>query len=454
MVGNCALFLLLASFPIWGQTGSSAMASAGTQSIGDTIKNGGANEDSHPIYLIYIHGINQVGAGDSILLRKGICKYLGECSVTYEGRVYADGGPFAIDQHPPGITYMEVPVWRTQEEWNASSPFIDRYKMVGHDHVPIILDEYNWWPLVYPLKCKWLVPNDALLTGPAKNWIDVCSPPAGNRPDPDHPGRYLAYSWIGSAEAARLKHMSRHAALANRALKNGLMDWGIGDAVMALGPMQEILTAGIRQLLRNTIADAGVAVQTMKADDTGPDFSVITHSLGSYLALAAIDSDWIGPQNPELAGFVMSPEDKITIDYFSAHATGFFFLANQLRLVELAGLSAPIQVPNSSPASPEPPRTSSASITHWRDAREAFLQHHFSMSPTPQIVAWSDPNDLLSWDVPDIEGITIVNLHVRNSGFRVAWLIVSPNSAHANYGKNQKILKLILKPNPKAGKQP
>jgi hypothetical protein len=69
--------------------------------------------------------------------------------------------------------------------------------------------------------------------------------------------------------------------------------------------------------------------------------------------------------------------------------------------------------------------------------------------PTPQIIAWSDPNDLLSWDVPNIEGVDVVNIHVRNSGFKILPFLVLPNSAHANYAKNQKILSRIFKPNPK-----
>lgn len=447
-VNEFAAFLFLACLPIWGQTGSAAKASAGTESIGDAVKEEDALAHSQPIYVIYIHGIGQAGPGDSRLLRKGICKYLGECNETPLGRVYADGGRFAIDQPPPRLMYMQVPVWKTQQEWNASSPFIERYKIIGHGHVPIIVDEYNWWPLAYPLKCKWLVPDDASLAGPAKDVIDVCSPPKGNQPDPNHPGRYLAYDWIESPVAAKLKHMPRHAALANRGLKNGLMDWGIGDAVMALGPMQEILTAGIRQLLTKTIEGAGVDSQTMRPGDAGPDFFVITHSLGSYLALAAIDSNLLGPQNPELAEFVMNPEDKLTIDYFSAHTTGFYFLANQLRLLELAGLSAPAQPPDGSPSGTEVGQTKPASIAHWANMRQAFLQHHSSTVPRPQIIAWSDPNDLLSWDVPDIEGVNVVNLHVRNPGFRIAPFIVSPSAAHASYAKNPKIVSRIFKPHP------
>ena len=227
----CALLLTLASLPLWGQTGPGTAASSGTQSIGDSVKTEDKVNASQPIYVIYVHGINQVGPGDSLLLRKGICKYLGECTVTQLGRFYADSGPFAINHLPPKIAYMEVPVWKTEQEWNASSPFIDRYKIVGHGHVPIIVDEYNWWPLVYPLKCKWLVPNDASLTGPAKDWIDVCSPHGGTQPDPEHPGRFIAYSWIESPEGSKLKQMHSHAAWANRTLKNGS---SIGELEMPL----------------------------------------------------------------------------------------------------------------------------------------------------------------------------------------------------------------------------
>src|SRR5215469_7806364 len=132
---GCALLLLLASLPMWGQTGSGA----GIQSIGDAVKNEDKINHSQPIYVVYVHGINQVGPGDSLLLRKGICKYLGDCTVTPLGRVYADSGPFEIDHRPPRITYMGAPVWRTQQEWNASSPFIDRYRIVGGGHVPIVV---------------------------------------------------------------------------------------------------------------------------------------------------------------------------------------------------------------------------------------------------------------------------------------------------------------------------
>lgn len=68
----------------------------------------------------------------------------------------------------------------------------------------------------------------------------------------------------------------------------------------------------------------------------------------------------------------------------------------------------------------------------------------------PQIVAWSDPNDLLSWNVPDIDGVHVVNVPVHNAAFKLPPLLVSPTGAHANYAQNRKILRAIFAPSPQS----
>lgn len=438
-----AAMVLFASLHVRSQAPTSPAARTTTESVGDVVK----ASHAHPVHIVYVHGINQVGAGDSALLRKGICKYLGECTVTSLGRVYADGGPFILNHAPPNLVYMEEPIWNSSEDWNASAPFIDRYQLTGHGYVPIIVDEFNWWPLAYPLKCKWLIPHDADLAGPSKEQIETCSVPKGNQPDPDHAGRYLAYRWIDPAEAAKLEHKPRRAALLNRSLKSGLMDWGFGDAVMALGPMQEVLTSGIRQLLRKSLELAGVDLNKANPEDAGPEYFLIAHSLGSFLSLVAIDSDWLGPQSPELAEFAISPEEKLAVDYFSAHTTGLYFLANQVGLLELAEVSSPAGLPDHRSAGAPSNTATPTSLRHWQSERETFRLHH-AEAPSPQIIAWSDPDDLLSWDVPAIEGVHVENIHLRNSGFKMAPFIAFPTSAHANYAKNSKVLSRILKPTP------
>ncbi|MFZ0689749.1 MAG: hypothetical protein WAM68_07950 [Acidobacteriaceae bacterium] len=475
------LTLLLTAIPARPQNSSASQSLAGTQSIGDIVNatDAAAHHSMHargltptpapqPLHILYMHGINQVGAGDSTQLRKAICRYLHACTVTPLGRLYAEG-PFAVHAPPPNFAYMQQPIWSTPDDWSASAPFIDRYQISGNGHIPIVLEEINWWPIVYPIKCRSLVTQDAQLTGPAKLQLNICAAaPNGTQPDPNHPGRYLQFQWIPASEAADLAHIPRHANYANRDLKSNLMDWGFADAVLALGPTQQILYAGIRELLIQSLQAAGVDLSTANPQDSGPEYFFITHSLGSYLALATLDSDWLGATGAQLPQFAESNQQTRAANYFSAHTAGFYFLANQIELLELARVAppdpqstAPCPVdssstdaaapgnpvttpPASTPTQSGPPAT--ASISHWQCQRAIYLQQRSTASPKPQIIAWSDPNDLLSWYVPAIAGVHVVNLSVRNAAFRIPPFLVSPTGAHANYAQNRTILRTIFKP--------
>ncbi|HUB18225.1 MAG TPA: hypothetical protein VL990_06300 [Acidobacteriaceae bacterium] len=463
--------LLLAALPGWAQSG--------IVSIGDAVRTSDAaasrarsvhargltpNVAPRPIHILYMHGINQVGAGDSAELRKAICRYLHECSVTLAGRFYA-AGPFAAGAAPPPFDDMGAPIWTDAQDWSASAPFIDRYRIEGNGHVPIVLDEINWWPIVYPVKCKWLIEHDAALTGPARAQLDICAAaPHGTEADPAHPGRFLQYQWIPATQMTTLDRLRRLATIGNRNLKNGLMDWGFADAVLALGPTQQILYAGIRELLVQSLQADGVDLSYVAPNDPGPEYYFITHSLGSYLALATLDAQSFGPQSGILPAFAVTQQQRTAIDYLSAHTASFFFLANQIELLELAHVgpvqpaaSEPCAVPAASAAPATPAPTSAdpsgtaapASISHWECERAQYLQQQSSQAPPmPQIVAWSDPNDLLSWNVPAIGGVHVVNISVHNAAFRIPPLIVSPTGAHANYAENRKILRAIFAPTP------
>ena len=457
---SAAALIMLASCSAWCQNTPLSKQLAGTESIGDAVQAedkaaspqsppesaGSATQPPTPvraIHILYVHGIGQAGAGDSLFLRKGICEYLGECTVTSLGRVYADG-PFAVDSAPPTLAYMGVRIWKTQEEWSASAPFIDRYEITGKGHTPILLDEFNWWPLAYPLKCKWLIAKDSSLTGPSKAQLTTCA--TATTPDPAHPKRYLSYQWINAPEASQLGLISRHARILNRSFKNGLMDWGFGDAVMALGEMEDVISAGIRELLIKSLQPPATAKQTFAWGSVDAEDFIVTHSLGSYLSLAALDGDLLGPEDNDLPEFRITPGQKQAADYFSEHTAGFYFLANQLALLQLARVSTPAQADAASCQSAGGGTPTPSTIAHWRCKRELYLSQHPSNAHAPQIVAWSDPNDLLSWEIPEIEGVHVVNIRVHNSGFSIPPLVGSPTAAHANYAKNRKVLRLILEP--------
>jgi hypothetical protein len=90
-----------------------------------------------------------------------------------------------------------------------------------------------------------------------------------------------------------------------------------------------------------------------------------------------------------------------------------------------------------------------ADLENWT-ARRAAIQNvpgplAHVVGTKQQIVAWSDPNDLLSWQLPDIQGINIVNLHPKNS-IRWLWLFENPIAAHDNYATNKDVIRALLKP--------
>ena len=152
-------------------------------SLADYLNNPG-NVESH---IFYVHGIGAGGPNDndSQLLRISICKFLGDCTTkkgALEGTDYADKHSFVLDRTPPKLTYFGQPVWKStypggpSPEWNASAPYVDHWKIVRKNRRIIYVDEINWWPLVFPLKCREIVAKDATLVGPNAAYLDLCAP--------------------------------------------------------------------------------------------------------------------------------------------------------------------------------------------------------------------------------------------------------------------------------------
>jgi hypothetical protein len=128
--------------------------------------------------------------------------------------------------------------------------------------------------------------------------LNVCRPDE-TKADPASPGHFLKYQCISDSELAAIKGKPRHAAIINRNLKSGLMDWVFGDAVLALGPMREILTSAIRQMMMKSLESSGINLASTKPEYNGPSIFFITHSLGSYLALDALEPGTLGTHQTE-----------------------------------------------------------------------------------------------------------------------------------------------------------
>src|SRR5882724_11248882 len=102
-----------------GQSKSANAASQGSSSLGETLRNSMGKE----IHIFYVHGIGSYGPNDrdSLAMRKNICDYLKDCTA-----------PYAV-----------------------------HFQLARSSGQTLYVDEINWWPLTFSLKCRQFVASDA-----------------------------------------------------------------------------------------------------------------------------------------------------------------------------------------------------------------------------------------------------------------------------------------------------
>jgi hypothetical protein len=322
---------------------------------------------------------------------------------------------------------MDGPVWKDQEEWRAATPYAIHFQLARTGGPTLYVDELNWWPLTFSLKCRQIVASDAAFVAPSKPRIEVCS---RRVPNPDVPLRFKSYDWISKDDAARMLKLPSNGARANRALKNGLMDWGFSDAVIALGPLRPYIQHALRQLILKSLTDSPEA----KANDPAQppldqEFIIVSHSLGSYLIFSALNVD------PEHVNSAASQGTGKKFKQILARTSLVYFFANQLRLLELASLDG---------------STDRNLVTHleaWGNARCDYLKAlpgSAQQCQPPRITALNDPSDLLTWTVPSLPTIEVKNVTVKNA---THWfgLIENPNLAHNHYARDKRVIEEMLK---------
>ena len=198
---------------------------------------------------------------------------------------------------------------------------------------------------------------------------------------------------------------------------------------MALGPLRPYVLGGIRQLILKSLADAS---STSQAAATGAqanqEFTIVSHSLGSYLIFSALDMN-------QMTGKTATPEEtRNNLQEILKRTSLVVFFANQLRLLEFAGLDGPSE---------------SNIATHLEDWSRVRCEYLKSLPGAPQeckpprIVALNDPSDLLTWTVPALGDIEVDNYSVRNST-RWLGLFENPTSAHSNYATDKRAIKEML----------
>jgi hypothetical protein len=192
---------------------------------------------------------------------------------------------------------------------------------------------------------------------------------------------------------------------------------------------------GIRELILKSV---NVAADGSRKGSGGlppnQEFVIVTHSLGSYLIFTALD---LRESQPDGSA---RPEWQKPFEHVLSRTPVVYFFANQLRLLELANLDttgAKAKMVNH--------------LKNWSDLRHSHLTSQADLAgqrvARARIVAWSDPSDLLTWNVPDLSGyeIDVENPQVRNA-INWFWLLESPAGAHRNYAANKTVIRTMLKP--------
>ena len=437
-------------------------------SIGESLRNAG----SRPLHILYVHGIGATAAGDSLVFQQSVCKFLKHCtaetlqrlkqlqSTKFHGpsapRDYADRGWFALGAPPPEFTYMGHPVWQSAEEWSASTPFVDHHVLSRTNGGPIVVDEINWWPMVLPAKCRDIMAGEARLAGPYKTILKVCS--QHQEPDKENPGRFRAYTWVSEQEAKAWEALPAKGALVNRSLKNAILDWGFSDAMMAVGTMHPLFREAMRQLFLQSARFNADGTRTndweqqlKEPHGLDREFIVVSHSLGSYLVFSTLNMDQqeAYPESPAPVGAGSKATEDAAAQYIFERTSLVYFFANQIPLLELATMETPSNAKAEqglANVQTETKAALTAQMRTWNKLRHSFGKKSGEEEETAaaprQVVAWSDPSDLLTWRIPQMNGLVIDNLYVRNTFWR--WIVAGPLRAHVNYDKNRAVIRVMM----------
>lgn len=364
-----------------------------------------------PIHIVYVHGMRADGQGASESFRTALCRYVQGLAAGGTARAAPSPQPLPLPSPSSFPTYLGQPIWRSREEWQASMPFVLRFEYPRAGAPPIIVDEVNWWPLLFPAKCRFIVYPEIHLSGLDRAHIKLCA--CDQKP---------YYPWLSADERdAALAHKptSGGGARANAYLKQQIMNWGMADAVLALGPLRTYC----RQAL-------DLAFDYASRGDAGglteQEFVVISESLGSFAVLDAFNNLF---------------EDSRAAQRVGERAPDLYFFANQFALLELAR----IERPQESAAALAPGTSPVHLLRRW-----ALSGPGVEATRRPkQVIAFSDPSDLLTYSVPKLKDpggkdlALVVNVYDRNEW---SWLrlFANPTMAHTAHARNRSVLRLMF----------
>jgi hypothetical protein len=175
---------------------------------------------------------------------------------------------------------------------------------------------------------------------------------------------------------------------------------------------------------------------------------IITHSLGGYMLMDAIQAELRAADCKPKS--IDSPAEKIL-----ENTPVIYMMANQLALLDLSTLRRDPQAPRAPTSATEAVTKQFAKCWSLARARVEATPPAPNEMPTPksQVVAFSDPNDILSWRIepknlnlprPDWREVAVTNVYMSNNEFSIPGLISDPVNAHTGYFVNPTVMDMLV----------
>jgi len=351
------------------------------------------------------------------------------------------------------------------------APFRARLVDQVQSHGYQVLERGPWLPAMLPTAFR--------VSGPdldcTSSWTDHLNPGAGSVEHPcDFPSfgeysidrmragdgrevRIVTYYWHRDLwriqEPYLRKDMLRPRAKWTGALKDNVISGGLSDAAVYVGTSRPLVRAGISSALcamalnadgRKPISpnDRSLTTCTVKGGLFGPadaEFNFVTHSLGSRMLF-----DVLAPSD-NAAEFAQTRRRDTARGYLVIGTRSVFMAANQMPLLGATMVDVrPMATGAEAAPAPEPCR-SAISLIAARCAVAA--EGAAANAPNLQIVAFSDPDDLLGYRASDAgeqrPGLTFLEVTHRNTP---VWFgrFVLPQEAHDKELQRKSTAAMIL----------
>jgi hypothetical protein len=269
---------------------------------------------------------------------------------------------------------------------DCDAPYIDISTYTAPAGKQVVFYSLNYWGVLVWLKCSQLVSADTRLTGDltifGQGNAQYCNSRFQGRPNFPVPTNAV------SSSALILDHV----------IKNDILDWGFGDAVIAMSGYRAVLHQAVHAALeaektdviaRFRVTHPNVQLFTPQQEHVGARildeatltqtqaYAIITESLGSYVLLDALA--WATLHNLEVDG-----------ESIICGAAQIHMLANQISLLRLSRTRVEA-LPGAKVGEDKPGQGSApASIVNCPG---------FPMRPSPYVVGYHDPSDLLTFYV-------------------------------------------------------